>query len=328
MREHVGIATLGLPDWIAGRVAVIFATIFVEPARSKFSSFSTKYTTVEEAHASGQQQLEVYRRLTSAGGPFRLVRQASDLDAVLATWEGEGERDIGLVLLMENADAIRTPDELDEWYDAGLRLVGPAWMASRYCGGTFEPGPLTAAGRTLLDRMAARHMVLDTSHMAEESFFEALDRYSGTIIASHSNPRVFVEGDRHLTDDMIRALVARDGVIGHLPFNAFLVPGWRRSEGARKDAADLGTVVRAIDHICNLAGSARHVGFGSDLDGGFGAESTPVGIDTVADLQQVASALADRGYRPDEIDAITHQNWLRVLRQSLPDENQWTKVNA
>jgi membrane dipeptidase len=321
LREHAGLATLGLPEWIAGRVAVIFATIFVEPARSRFSGdFCSKYATPDEARAIALRHLDAYRRLTADGGQFRLVAACDDLDAVLATWEGARERTIGLVLLMENADPIRRPEELDTWYEAGLRIIGPAWMSSRYCGGTFEPGPLTDDGRELLDRMAARRMVLDTSHMAEEAFFEALERYGGPVIASHSNPRCFVEGDRHLTDDMIRALVSREGVIGLVPFNAFLVPGWRRSEGAPKDAASLATAVRAIDHVCAIAGSARHIAFGSDLDGGFGAESTPTGIDTVADLQRLAAALSERGYDDDDVAAITHKNWLKILRTSLPQK--------
>lgn len=334
LRQHVGIATLGLPEWRAGRVAIIFATIFVEPRRSTFShGFCDRYDSPDEARAIALRQLEVYQRLTRHDEPFRLVRSQSDLDAVLAAWHAPGvitpdDRSlvgaaaepppIGFVLLMENADPIREPAELDDWYAAGLRVIGPAWMATRYCGGTFEPGPLTGAGRDLLDRMAARQMVLDTSHMAELSFFEAVERYDGPVIASHSNPRRFVDGDRHLSDDMIRALVARDGVIGHVPFNAFLVPGWSRREGSPKEAADLDTVVRAIDHVCAVAGSARHIAFGSDLDGGFGAEATPIGIDTVADLQTVAAALARRGYSEADLEGITHGNWMRILRRGLP----------
>lgn len=335
--DRMGIATLGWPDWIAGRVGIVFATIFAEPQRSAFSGPPiNKYATADEARAVGLRQLEVYRSLTSHDGPFRFIRQARDLDAVLVAWDGwrgpadtsqpgaRGESDvpahppppIGLVLLMENADPIRTPDEVDEWYEAGLRIIGPAWMASRYCGGTFEPGPLTSEGRLLLDRMARRGMVLDTSHMAEESFEEAVECYPGPVIASHANPRHFVDGDRHLTDRMIRTLAARDGVIGCVPYNAFLVPGWREA-GACKDAANLATIVRTIDYICDLAGSAEHVAFGSDLDGGFGAESTPDGLDTVADLQRIAAALADRGYTDADVDAITHGNWLRVLRRAL-----------
>jgi membrane dipeptidase len=317
--DYAGAAMLGLSDWLAGRVAVVFATIFVAPARSPFNSpFFPGYETPDEARGDALRQLEIYRTMTTPGRPFRLVRDALDLDGVLAAWEGDRDRPIGLVLLMENGDAVRTPDEIDEWHEAGLRVVGPAWMASRYCGGTAEPGPLTDAGRALLDRMASRRMILDTSHMAEESFFQAVERYDGPVVASHSNPRRFVDGDRHLSDDMIRAIVARDGVIGQVPFNAFLVPGWKPRSHAPKEAADLATVVRAIDHVCDLAGSARHVGFGSDFDGGFGAESTPVGIDTVGDLQNVAAALGERGYGDEDVVAITHGNWLRVLRRSLP----------
>lgn len=320
VREALGLPMLGLPDWLAGRVGVIFATLFTEPAASSFSgALNERYSTAEEAHQIARRQLEVYDALT-ATPPFRLVRDRRDLAAVLATWDESrpvADRQIGLVLLMENADAIREPDELEFWYGAGLRIVGPAWMATRYCGGTFEPGPLTTAGRQLLDRMAAHHMLLDTSHMAEAAFFEAVEAYGGGIIASHSNPRHFVEGDRHLSDDMIRALVARDGVIGQVPFNAFLIRGWSRRHGHAKDAAGIATVVRNIDHICALAGSARHVAFGSDFDGGFGAEATPAGIDTVADLQRVAEALADRGYSDGDVDAITHGNWLRMLERVL-----------
>ena len=161
-------------------------------------------------------------------------------------------------------------------------------------------------------------MILDTSHMAEEAFFQAIDRYDGPIIASHSNPRRYADTDRHLSDDMIRALVQRDGVIGIVPFNAFLLPDWQRSRGDPNEAADLTHVVRAIDYVCQRAGDALHVGLGTDFDGGFGAEATPVGIDTVADLQKIGDGLKDAGYSPADIEAIMSGNWLRMLRQSLP----------
>ena len=364
LREHLGVSMLGLPQWLDGGVAVVFATVFTEPARSRFGGdFSARYTDADEARAIGLQQLEVYQSLTIADGPFQLIRDELDLDAVLATWlsgtasdwvlpdrpvaeaslplqavaratgvgadsgdvggsaagSSDGRR-IGLVLLMENADPIRSPDELDDWYTAGLRVIGPAWMSSRYCGGTFEPGPLTDAGRHLLDAMERRRMVLDLSHMAEEAFFEAIERYQGPVIASHSNPRRFADGDRQLSDDMIRAILLRDGVIGHVPFNAFLLQGWRRSAGDPKQAADIATVVRTIDYVCQLAGSARHVAFGSDFDGGFGAEATPHGIDSVADLQAVVATLADRGYSQADLSAISHGNWLRTIREGLPQK--------
>ncbi len=316
-----GSATLGLPEWLAGKVAVIFSTVFTMPARSPIrDNLSQTYTTPEEAFSIGMRQIDIYRRLAGEDKRFRLITEQSDLDAVLDTWqEGNSEQQIGLVLLMENGDPIRKPQEVERWYDEGVRLIGPAWMASRYCGGTGEPGPLTDEGVRLLKHMQELNMILDTTHMAEQAFFQAIDQYGGSIIASHSNPRAYVDGDRHLSDEMIRALVRRDGVIGIVPFNSFLVKGWSRRRGDPKDAANISHVVRAIDRVCQIAGDALHTGLGTDFDGGFGAESTPAGIDTVADLQKVADGLREAGYTSSDIEAVMSGNWLRVLRQSLPN---------
>lgn len=315
-----GAATLGLPEWLAGGVAVIFATTFVLPRRSRYvTPLSKTYSTPDEAFALAMRQIDIYRRLVDDHPGFRLIETQADLDAVLATWEeGSAEKQIGLVLLMENADAIRKPDEVGRWHEAGLRLIGPAWEGTRYCGGTGEPGPLTEDGERLLKVMQDFNLTLDLSHMADEAFFQAIDRYAGLIIASHSNPRRYVNIDRNLSDEMIRALIQRDGVIGIVPFNTFLIPDWSRLRGDPKDATDLTTVVRHIDYVCQRAGDARHVAIGSDFDGGFGAESTPAGIDTVADLVKIADALRQHGYAGPDIEAILSGNWLRVLRQTLP----------
>ena len=315
-----GLAMLGLPEWLAGNVAVIVATVFVEPARSPFASkLSRIYRTADEAFAVAMRQIDIYRRLADRHAQFRLVFTRGDLEAVLATWSPSAQaadRQIGLVLSIENGDSIRTPGEVERWHAEGVRLVGPAWMASRYCGGTGEPGPLTDDGVRLLRRMADLNLALDTSHMAEQAFFQAIDRYPGPVIASHSNPRRYVDTDRHLSDDMIRALIERDGVIGSVPFNAFLTPGWVK--GDRKDAADLSAVVRAIDYVCQRAGDALHAGIGSDFDGGFGAASAPEGFDTVADLQKIGDGLRQAGYSPADVEAVMGGNWLRILRQCLP----------
>jgi membrane dipeptidase len=170
----------------------------------------------------------------------------------------------------------------------------------------------------LLQRMQDFNLVLDLSHMAEQAFFQAIERYEGPVIVSHANPRHYVERDRHLSDDMIRALIERDGVIGIVPFNQFLIPNWERRRGDRKDAVDLSAVIRAIDYVCQRAGDAQHAAIGSDFDGGFGAEATPVGIDTIADLPKVADGLRQAGYTPEDVEAVMGGNWLRVLRQSLP----------
>lgn len=317
--EMNGVAMLGLPDWLAGGVGVIFGTLWALPERKQTHPLELTYTHESEAHLQARRQIEIYEALADRSPHIRLIKTQQDLDGVLASWNaGQSDRrQVGIVYLMEGADAIQTPDELGWWYERGLRLVGPAWAATRYCGGTSEPGPFTAEGLRLLDAMAGLNMILDTSHLAEEAFFQAVQRYPGTLIASHANPRALSEdSDRHLSDAMIKALIERDGVIGTVLFNKFLLRGW--DKGSPKDAATMDTVVRAIDYVCQLAGDARHAGIGTDFDGGFGMRSAPKEFDTVADLQLIGPALLKRGYAPGDVDLILGGNWLRVLRAALP----------
>jgi len=164
--------------------------------------------------------------------------------------------------------------------------------------------------------MADVGLILDVSHLAEESFLEALDRFDGRIVATHSNPRARVPGPRQLSDAMLRRLVERDGVIGIVPYNRFLRPDW--GKGSAKDAVTVADVAAAIDHVCQEVGDAAHVGLGSDFDGGFGAESAPAEIDTVADLGRIGPALGELGYGEKEIAAVLGGNWLRMLREALP----------
>lgn len=316
-----GLATLGLPDALLGRVAVAFATLFVAPASPSPGPWDEMtYTTPREAYRLASRQMDYYQRLADESEKINLVRSKADLDATLATWaEGTGLEDHqqGLVILMENADPILEPQQFEEWYERGVRIVGPAWAGTRYCGGTGQPGPLTALGRELLEVLMSYNAILDLSHMAEEAYLEALDRYEGVIIASHSNPRHFRNTDRHLSDEMIRRLIERDGVIGVVLYNRFLSERW--TPGDPKSTVPLSVVADAIDYICQLAGNARHVGIGSDFDGGFGAESIPDGLDTSLDLLSIAPLLAERGYSDDDIEAIMSGNMLRKLREALPD---------
>ncbi|HYB67108.1 MAG TPA: membrane dipeptidase [Candidatus Acidoferrales bacterium] len=218
---------------------------------------------------------------------------------------------------MEGADPIVTPKQAQEWFDAGVRIVGPAWHGTRYAGGTRMPGPLTGLGRELMKEMERTGLILDMSHMAEASFFEALELFHGPVVASHSNCRSIVPTDRQLSDEMISALVARGGVIGTVLFNKFLQPDWKET-GAIKSKVTLSDVVKHIRHMCDLAGDRLHVGIGSDFDGGFGAESIPAELDTAADLQKVGEALGDAGFSQTDIDNILGRIWIRLLRRALP----------
>jgi membrane dipeptidase len=320
-RQHYGHAMVGMPEALLGRVAVMGATVFVSPTWTKmYPDEKILYDTPQEAYRWGIRQMDYYHQLADENPKIRLLRTEKDLDAVLATWdEGTDLTDhlLGLILLMEGADPIVEPPQVEEWYARGLRIIGPAWTATRYSGGTKAMGPLTDLGRELLDVMASFGMILDISHMAPEAAHEALDRYEGPVLASHSNPLRLRKNrpDRNISDDIIRKIAERDGVIGLIPYNLFLLQDWML--GDRKNAATMDHVIAAIDHVCQISGSARHAGIGSDFDGGFGAESTPVGFDTLADLLSIGQALAERGYAPEDVTAILSGNFLRVLRAGL-----------
>jgi len=246
----------------------------------------------------------------------RIIGARPALDTHSAQWDaGAPERRLGIVPSMEGAEPILSPAEVADWWSRGLRIVGPAWYgANRYAHGTGTPGGLTNLGRELLGEMGCVGMILDASHLAEAAFFEAIDLFEGRVIASHSNSRALVPGDRQLSDEMVRRLVARDAVIGAVLDAWMLVPGWRT--GQSNAGVTLGTVADHIDHVCQIAGDAEHVAIGSDLDGGFGREQAPSDIDSIADLPRLFDVLSARGYPDDDIRTIAHGNWLRVLQQA------------
>ncbi len=311
--HNEGSALVGLPDLIAGNVRVVFATTFVAQARPDRKEWGRTYSTPQEAHDQAMEQIAYYAAL-AMDPRVSLITTRGDLDRVLESPEPK----VGLVILMEGADPIVEPAQTPEWFEAGVRIVGPAWSQTRYSGGTRAPGPLTDLGRALMPHLERAGMILDASHMAEQSFFDALESFGGAVIASHSNCRVFAgaDPDRQLSDEMIRAIVERDGVIGAVLYGGFLKAGWDKS--AKKDALTLADAAQHIQHICDLAGDARHVGIGSDFDGGFGMESVPREIDTIADLHRIGDALAAASFGDADIANILGGNWFRLLRRALP----------
>jgi membrane dipeptidase len=324
--ERNGDCLMGWPEYQRGQVAVVFATLFATPAKWKEAGDTLVYADSPTAHRLYRNQIDVYRRLTdSHPDKFRLIASGNELDSVIEHWskparEAEGHP-IGLVLLMEGADGIRSPGELSDWYEWGLRIIGLAWAGTRYCGGTSEPGPLTAEGRKLISAMADYNFILDLSHMDEAAALESLDRYEGPVMATHANCAALMKGagtNRHLSDPVIHGLIEREGVVGLIPLNTFLKVGWLRKNGSRREEVSLDAFIAHIDHICQLAGNADHAGIGSDFDGGFGLQSIPPELDTIADLQLVASKLIARGYSESDAAKVLGGNWLRFLRKHLP----------
>lgn len=320
--ENNGDTTLSWQEYQRGGVALVFATLFAAPARVKVAEWDTQvYANAGEAYQVYSKQLETYDRLFDRHpDKFTPVLSARQLEAVLERWnQPEGGAPTGLIRLMEGADGVRTIGELEEWWERGVRIIGPAWMATRYCGGTREPGPLTSEGHALLEAMASIGFSLDLSHMAWEAALEALDSYEGPILASHANALSQVKNgnsNRFLTDEIITGILQRDGVIGIVPFNRFLIQGWKNSD-PRTDCP-LELVAAQMDYICQKAGDARHVGFGTDFDGGFGLQQIPPELDTIADLHKLAPLLEARGYSAADIDGLFGGNWIELLRRTLP----------
>ena len=237
------------------------------------------------------------------------------LKAVLEEWKDGATGRVGIVPLMEGADPIVDPEDAALWFERGVRLVGLAWKATRYSAGTGAPGPLTALGRKLVPKLDAAGLVLDLSHAADEAAYEALDLFDGTVIASHSNPRVICESDRQIPDELIRRIGARRGVIGAVPFNKMLSAGWT-TEGAPR--VPLSRVADAIHHVTQITGTHTTAAVGSDLDGGFGAESAPKGLETIADLPRLADEMSAR-FTDEQILDVLGRNWIRLLERALPE---------
>jgi membrane dipeptidase len=321
--EHNGESVLGWPDYQRGRVAVIFSTLFATPLRRVTGAWDTQsYADDNQARRLYRTHLDTYRALTDRSPDhFQFIATRTDLETVLADWNDPARltHPVGLVPLMEGAEGVRSPAELDEWWQAGLHMIGPAWAGTRFCGGTHDPGPLTDDGRALLEAMAEMGFTLDLSHMDELSARQSLDMYEGPIIASHANAAALLpgyDGNRLLPDDVIKGLIARDAIIGVVPFCRFLKNDWNM--GDRRDDITLATVAAHVDYICQMAGDARHAGLGSDFDGGFGLSAIPAGMDTIADLQDLGPILKAKGYHNEEVSAILGENWLRHLRAYLP----------
>jgi membrane dipeptidase len=311
--------TVGFPDLRAGEIGLVFATVIARKNHGQNSGID--FRTHEIAFAQAQGQLAYYQELERQG-IIRFIRTGADLNAWRVAWEADPTSvPFGFVLLMEGADPIVSPEQARLWWDDGLRMVGLAhYGPSAYAFGTGSAGPLTEKGRELLRIMDELGMMLDVSHLTDESFHEALGRFQGPVLASHSNSRALVPGDRQLDDAMIQRMIERGGVIGAVMDAWMLQPGWVRGETTNENLT-LEAVADQIDHVCQLAGNSRHAAIGTDLDGGYGTEQTPNDLDTIADVQKIPDLLSKRGYTEEDIAAVMHGNWLRLLKRSLPNQS-------
>lgn len=274
----------------------------------------------EQAWAHTQAQLAWYKAMEDAGE----LSQVSDLNTLekhLSYWsshQSNENKTIGYVLSLEGADSIVDLTYLERAYAYGLRALGPAhYGPGRYAQGTNATGGLGKNGRELLQEMERLNMILDATHLCDDSFWEAMEVFRGHVWASHHNCRALVDHNRQFSDDQLKELIRRGAVIGGVLDAWMLVPNWIRKESTPKGmGCDLEKVIDHMDHICQIAGNSLHIGIGSDLDGAFGKEQSPYDLETIADLQKLPEMLSRRGYRKEDVENVMHGNWLRFLRRA------------
>ncbi len=315
-----GTCTVTFPELRRAGVGLVFGTVMTRIDPNDHWTQTGMYAR-SQCYGIGRGHVAYYQALEREG-VVTFIRSAGELDRHVAAWEADPQATpVGLVLTMEGADSIMDPEQVQEWRGLGLRMVGIShYGTGSYAHGTGTEGGLLPAAGPLLAALADAAIVVDLTHLTDQAFWEVLERYQGPVAASHHNCRALVPGQRQLSDDMIRAVAERGGVIGVALDAWMLDPQWKRELPAcdQRTRATLETVVDHLEHIIQVTGSTRHCGIGTDLDGGYGQEQAPADLDTVADLRGLADLLGSRGYGGEELRGILSGNWVRLLRDSLP----------
>jgi membrane dipeptidase len=313
-----GNATVSLPDLRKGNVGLVVATQigrYVEKGNPL-----PGWHSPAQAWAQTQGQLAWYQAMVEQG-EMTQIKNSKELEVHLADWENDSDKTskpVGFILSLEGADSIVNLDYLEKAFENGLRALGPGhYGPGRYAHGTDSSAPLNEPGKALIHKMDELGMILDATHLCDLAFWDALEIYQGPVWASHNNVRALVDHNRQFSDEMILALIQRGAVIGGA-FDAWMLsPGWVRGKSTPKGRnVIIDTVLDHLDHICQLAGNANHVGIGSDLDGAFGTEQSPSDLETIADLAKIPDLLRKRGYAKSDISLVMGGNWLRFLREA------------
>lgn len=316
-----GNGVVAFPELRKGNIGLVVATQiarFVAPDNPL-----PGWHSPEQAWAQTQGQLAWYKAMEDAG-EMVMIKDRQGLEQHLQHWNDGTPNDkkpIGYILSLEGADSIVDIKYLERAYDKGLRAIGPAhYGPGRYANGTDATGHLNERGRQLIREIARLGMILDATHLCDDAFWDAMELFNGPVWASHNNCRALVDHNRQFSDDMIRVLVQKGAVIGGALDAWMMVPGWVRGKSTPKEMhCNLEKMVDHMDHICQIAGNALHIGIGSDLDGAFGKEQCPYDLETIADLQTLPALLSKRGYSATDIENVMHGNWLRFLRNAWKD---------
>lgn len=310
-----GESTVSWHDLRQGNVGITISTLL--PRLHRKDKELTHFQSREAAYGICVGQHAYYQAMC-ARGVLREISDKATLDSHIAEWESgdTANSPIGYILSMEGSPSILSPGQISEWYERGLRILGPAhYGPGPYCYGTGSEGGLKEEGPALLKAMDAVGMLLDVTHLADKSFWEALDIFTGPVLASHHNCRALVPSDRQLDDEQIKALIERGAVIGAAFDNWMIKPGWTIGVSDPKTVS-MEDIANHTDHICQLAGNSKHCGLGTDLDGGFGKEQSPHDLDTIADLGRFAEILDRKGYSAEDIEGIMYKNFVEFFRRA------------
>jgi membrane dipeptidase len=313
-----GNSVVCIPELRKGNIGLVVATQIARYVST--DNPLPGWNSPEQAWAQTQAQLAWYKAMEDDGELIQIT-DWDQVDDHLKNWQSQTTGDkkpIGYILSLEGADSIVTLDHLERAYRYGLRAVGPAhYGPGRYAQGTDATGFMGPKGKALLKEMERLNIILDATHLCDDSFWEAMENFSGPVWASHNNCRALVNHNRQFSDDQIKELIRRGAVIGGVLDAWMMVPNWiRRVSDPKEMNCKLEVVIDHMDHICQLAGNSLHIGIGSDLDGAYGKEQSPYDLETIADLQRIPELLAKRGYSPEDIDNVAHGNWLRFLKKA------------
>lgn len=275
------------------------------------------WSSMEQAWAQTQGQLGWYKEMEKNGEMYHIY-DLNTLDNQIENWQKETKKKpIGYILSLEGADSLVNIDYLEKSYMLGLRAIGPAhYGPGVYAHGTDSNGSIGQKGKELVKKIEELNLILDVTHLSDTSFWETIEIYNGNLWASHNNCRKFVNHNRQFSDDQIKEIIRRDGVIG-VPLDAWMmVPNWIRGKSTPETmGVTLNQMIENIDHICQLSGNSNHVGIGTDLDGAFGIEQTPTDIDTIADLQKVPLMLKKIGFSESDVEKVMNKNFINFLKR-------------
>ena len=312
-----GNGTVSFDSLRKGNVGIVVGTQIARYTKKNNRMPGASWNSPEQAWAQTQGQLAWYQAMECDGQIIQITDKNS-LEVHLKNWQNDSQNSpIGMVRSLEGADSIVSFKHLEKAYESGLRAIGPAhYGPGTYANGTDAVGGLGQKGKDLLREMERLNIILDATHLCDESFWEALEHFNGPVWASHNNCRALVPHHRQFSDEQLKELINRGAVIGIALDAWMLAPNWQRGVTMPEPAGvSLNTVVDHIDHICQLAGNSLHAGIGSDLDGAFGKEQSPMDIDTIADLQKIPVILQTRGYTEEEIEHICSKNWIEFLKR-------------